>query len=314
MKRTTLGNTGISVCAAPLGAMYLGTKQGRDEAFAILDRYVAAGGDFIDTANIYAHWVGEVWKGGESETMLGEWFAARGNRDSLVVASKVGFGYPGVPDGLTKDLIKGECEKSLRRMGIETIDLYFAHQDDWSVPQEEVLAAFDELIREGKVRTIGASNFVTDRLATANLIAKTQGLPQYQVLQQRHTYLPTRTDANTAPQVVLTKDMNDYCVREGLTIMAYSATLGGAYTGDPARPVPPEYRNQANEERLSALKQVAAEVGASPQQVMLAWLWSKPNMIPLVAASSTAQLDANLAGMEIALSEEQIVRLDTAGA
>lgn len=314
MKQIKLGHTDISVCIAPFGAMYLGTKQDRDESFALLDHYVGAGGDFIDTANIYAHWIGDAWRGGESEVLLGEWLAARGNRNDLVIASKVGFGYDDVPNGLSKALIKQECEKSLKRMGIGTIDLYFAHQDDWTVPQEDVLAAFAELIQEGKIRAIGASNFTTDRLATAHLIAKTNGLPQYEVLQQRHTYLQPRGDANTAPQVVLTRDMNDYCVRSGTTIMAYSATLGGAYTGDPARPVPAEYRNSANDERLATLKAIAAETGNSAQQVMLAWLWSKPNMLPLIASSSVAQLDDNLAAAGITLSDEQVARLDGAGA
>jgi aryl-alcohol dehydrogenase-like predicted oxidoreductase len=313
MKHGELGNSGIKACTAPLGAMFFGTKQNRQQSFDLLDAYVDHGGDFIDTANIYAHWAGAEWKGGESETVLGEWFAARGNRDRLVIASKVGFPYADVPAGLAKKTIKTECEKSLRRMGIETIDLYFAHDDDPNIPQQEVLAAFAELIAEGKVRIIGASNFATHRLASANCLARSGGLPEYQVLQQRHTYLQPRQDADTGRQVVLTKDMAAYCADAGLSIMAYSATLSGAYSGDPARPVPPAYASIANTARLVTLREIAAETDHSALQVMLAWLWSRPDMMPLIAASTEAQLTENLAAMELSLDAGQIGRLDTAG-
>jgi len=313
MKYARLGHTDITVCTAPLGAMYLGTKQDRATSFAILDRYVELGGDFIDTANIYAHWVGDPWKGGESEAVLGEWLAARGNRNKLVIASKVGFAYQDVPNGLARDVIKRECEKSLKRLGIETIDLYFAHNDDRNVPQEEALAAFAELIAEGKVRAIGASNFATHRLATANCIARANGLPQYQVLQPRHTYLRPRRDADFGPQLPLTDDMADYCREEGLSVMAYSATLGGAYSGEAGRPVPEQYRSAANDARLAALEAVARETGKTPQQVMFAWLLAQPGGMPLIAASSVAQLESNLGATAIELSVDQLARLDSAG-
>lgn len=313
MKRTTLGSTTIEVCNAPLGAMYLGTKQQGAEAFALLDAYVAAGGDFIDTANIYAHWVAGGWKGGESETLLGEWMAARRNRNRLVIATKVGFNYQDVPQSLAPAGIRRECEKSLKRLGTEVIDLYFAHCDDPAVPQEAVLETFAALIKEGKVRTIGASNFSTHRLAVANERARVNGLPRYEVLQQRHTYLQPRAGADTGRQVVLTKDMTDYCVAAGLGIMAYSATLGGSYSGDVNRPVPDAYRSNANTARLQALAAIAAEVNATPQQVMLAWLWSKPRMLPMIAVSTPAQLAENLAAGSLALTREQLHRLDVAG-
>lgn len=313
MKRVMLGKSGIAASALPFGAMYLGTKQDRAASFDLLDAYVAAGGDFIDTANIYAHWVGDGWRGGESETILGEWLAARGNRDRLVIASKVGFPYQDVPAGLTREVIRRECEKSLRRLGVETIDLYFAHNDDRNVPQGEVLGAFQELIAEGKVRAIGASNFATHRLATANAIAAANGLPRYEVLQQRHTYLQPRSDADFGPQRTLTQDMSDYCGEAGIPIMAYSSSLGGAYTGEMGRDVPEQYRSVGNRQRLAVLKAVATEAGLAPQQVMFAWLLARPGMLPLIAASSTRQLADNLAAGKIALTEEQIARLDGAG-
>jgi aryl-alcohol dehydrogenase-like predicted oxidoreductase len=313
MKRTKLGTTEVEVCAAPLGAMYLGTKQVGEEAFALLDAYAAAGGDFIDTANIYAHWVGPRWQGGESETQLGEWLRARKNRNKVVIATKVGFNYQDVPQSLSPRLIRHECEKSLKRLGVGTIDLYFAHCDDPEVPQGDVLETFAGLIREGKVRAIGASNFSTHRLATANHIASISNLPRYEVLQQRYTYLQPRQDADTGRQVVLSKDMQDYCVSAGISIMAYSATLGGAYTGKAARSLPPAYQSIPNAARLKTLSSIAGEINATPQQVMLAWLWSRPGMLPMIAVSSEQQLAENLAASEFQLTGDQLKRLGTAG-
>jgi aryl-alcohol dehydrogenase-like predicted oxidoreductase len=293
--------------------MYLGTKQDRAASFELLDTYLAYGGNFIDTANIYAHWVGERWKGGESESILGEWLHVRGNRNQVIIASKVGFPYQDVPAGLARDVIRRECEKSLKRLRVDTIDVYFAHNDDPAVPQDLVLSAFAELIAEGKVRTIGASNFVTGRLASANAIARAGGLPEYQVLQQRHSYLRPRDDAAFGPQITLTDDMALHCRKAGLSVMAYSAALGGAYSGEPGRPVPEQYRSPANDARLAALAGVAGETGHAPQQVMFAWLLSKPGMMPLIAASSRAQLEFNLAATAIDLTAGQIARLDAAG-
>lgn len=313
MKFTKLGRTDISVAVAPLGAMYLGTKQDRDASFALLDYYVARGGNFIDTANIYAHWVGPQWRGGESETVLGEWLRARRNRDGLIIASKVGFGYGEVTNGLSARQITEECDKSLRRLGIDTIDLYFAHCDDLATPQEETLEAFAALVRAGKVRAIGASNFTTYRLALANALAEARGLPRYEVLQQRHTYLRPRHDADFGPQLTLTSDMSQYCAAAQVSIMAYSSSLGGAFTGEPGRDLPGQYRSADSDRRLAALRGIAAEIGATPLQVVFAWLANRPNMLPLVAGSTIAQLTANLDAVEIELTPQQMETLDRAG-
>lgn len=313
IKRTRLGNSSIEVCDAPLGAMYFGTKQLVDGAFELLDAYVAAGGDFIDTANIYAHWAGDRWKGGESETLLGEWMATRGNRSKVTIATKVGFNYQDVPVSLAPKTIRAECEKSLKRLRTDTIDVYFAHCDDPAVPYIDIFEVFAALIAEGKVRAIGASNFSTHRLAAANEVARANGLPRYEVLQQRHTYLQPRLDADTGRQVVLTQDMTDCCASAGMSIMAYSATLGGAYTGSSSRPVPAAYRSISNTARLRMLEAVAGEINASPQQVMLAWLWSKPRMLPIVAVSSKAQLADNLGASGLKLAKDQLQRIDNAG-
>ena len=313
MNSVTLGRSAISAVNAPLGTMFLGTKQDRAESFALLDLYAARGGNFIDTANIYAHWVGPERQGGESETVIGEWIKARGNRHDLVIASKLGFPYQDVTTGLSARQIKDECDKNLKRLGVETIDLYFAHVDDMGTPQEESLRAFADLVAAGKVRIIGASNFTTYRLAEANAFAEANGLPRYEVLQQRHTYLRPRRDHSFGAQLALTPDMAEYCRAAGVSIMAYSAGLGGAYSGKLDRPVPEQYVSADADKRLGTLRAIAKEVGATPHQIVFAWLASQPNMLPLVAGTSVEQLAANLDAVELGLTPSQMTRLDQAG-
>lgn len=312
MKTVSLGRTDIAVVNAPLGAMYLGTKQDRAESFALLDHYVDRGGNFIDSANIYAHWVGPQWRGGESETLLGEWLRARRNRQNLVIASKVGFGYADVPTGLTPALMKAECDKSLTRLGIDTIDLYFAHVDDLSQASLDILGAFADLIAAGKIRTLGASNFTTGRLAEANALAAAYGMPRYEVLQPRFTYLRPRHDASFGPQLAMTADMAAYCRASDISIMPYSSGLGGAYRGRADRPLPEQYAGRDSDLRLAALAAVAKETGASAHQIVFAWLAAK-GTLPLVAGSTTAQLDETLDAIDLVLTAEQVARLDAAG-
>src|SRR4051812_21780452 len=312
MQSVRLGRTDISVVNAPLGAMFLGTKQNRDESFALLDYYVGRGGNFIDTANIYAHWTDPGRRGGESETVLGEWMSARGNRNSLVIASKVGFGYSDVPQSLTAKRIKDECDKSLKRLGIETIDLYFAHVDDLSVAPEESLGAFAALVKAGKVRTLGASNFTTGRLATANAHAAANSLPRYEVLQPRHTYLRPRRDASFGAQLALTADMIDYCKSADISVMPYSSGLGGAYKARADRQLPAQYQSADSNARLAALRDIAAETSSTPHQIVFAWLAAKATL-PLVAGSTIDQLTESLDAIDLPLTPEQVKRLDAAG-
>jgi aryl-alcohol dehydrogenase-like predicted oxidoreductase len=198
MQTTQLGKTGVDVSLYCLGAMYFGSRNDRATSYRMLDRYVDAGGSFIDTANIYAWWV-EGFHGGESETLLGEWMRARGHRSRLFIASKVGFQYSDVARGLTAAQIEAECDKSLRRMGIDTIDLFYAHVDDRTTPMHETMEAFDRLVRAGKVRHIGASNFLAYRLERAHTLSKQNGWPDYVCLQQRHTYLRPKPGAELRP-------------------------------------------------------------------------------------------------------------------
>lgn len=308
MKTRQLGATDVEVSALCLGAMLFGTRTDRATSTLLLDQYVEAGGSFIDTANIYAHWV-PGGAGGESEQLLGRWMKERNNRQHLFLASKVGFQYPTVERGLKASQIEDECNKSLARMGVDTIDLYYAHVDDRNTPLDEALAAFDRLVRAGKVRFIGASNYSSWRLEQARWVSKINNWAGFCCIQQRHTYLRVRPGASTAPQVVANDDLLDLCDSEQVTLLAYSALLSGAYTRAD-RPLPEQYLSQDSTARLAALRTVAEEIGATPNQVVLAWMMqSKPSVLPLIAASTPAQLQENIDALKLHLSDQQMSRL-----
>jgi len=313
MKTIPLGHTGIPVSALCLGAMYFGTRSNEADSFRLLDQYIDAGGSFIDTANIYAHWVAG-FMGQESEALLGRWMQRRKNRAWLFLATKVGFDYGAVPRGLTRRLLEIECEKSLKLLGTEAVDLYYAHVDDRDTPMDETLAAFDRLVKAGKVRYIGASNFTAWRLEEAHWISQTHGWAEYCCVQQRHTYLRPKPGASFSPQLEANADLLDYCRNRKVTLLAYSALLSGAYTR-PERAFGAQYQGADTEARLSVLRQVAAEKGASPNQIVLAWmLHSNPQVLPLIAASTAEQMDENIQALETSLSAEEMARLDQAGA
>lgn len=296
--------------------MYLGTRQNEAESFALLDQYVDAGGTFIDSANIYAHWVSG-FQGGESETVIGRWMAARGSRDRLVIASKVGFEYGDVPRTLRARQIETECEKSLRRLGVDTIDLYYAHVDDRHTPLHETLEAFHRLVQAGKARYIGASNYMTYRIERAHTLAKLNDWPQFCCVQQRYTYLQPRYGKRAvAAQENVTEELLDYVrARKGdFTLLAYAVLLAGAYTRAD-RAVPDEYDSPDNNARMLTLQAIAQASQATPNQIVLAWMMqSDPPVLPLIAASTREQLAENLGALEVTLSAEQMERLNTASA
>ena len=312
MKKVELGNTGEFVSTLCLGAMYFGTKQNIEESFGLLDQFIGAGGDFFDTANIYAHWVPN-GNGGESEACLGQWIKSRGNREKVFIATKVGFPYQGVSQSLKAETIEEECHKSLRRLGLETIDLYYAHNDDRGTPIEETLEAFHRLVQAGKVRYIGASNYLAWRLEEARWTSSQNGWPIYQCVQQRHTFIRKKHGASFDPQVAVNDDLLDYCRNRRITLLAYSALLSGAYTRED-RHIDERYVSVDTEKRLEALQLVASEINASPNQVILAWmLCSDPKVLPLIAASTKEQMNENLEALEIILTDDQMRRLNAAG-
>ncbi len=309
MKTQELGKTGVKVSSLCLGAMYFGTRQDQATSFRLLDQYVAGGGNLIDSANIYAHWAGG--QGGDSEALLGEWMRQRGNRADVFLASKVGFPYGDVPQRLRASDIEQECNKSLQRLGVETIDLYYAHVDDRQTPLEETLEAFNRLVQAGKVRFIGASNYLAWRLEEAGWISQTHDWAQFCCVQQHYTYLRLRPGTTVNPQEFVNDDLIDYLANRPLTLLAYSVLQSGAYTRDD-RSLRSEFSMPDNDQRLAALRAVADESGATINQVILAWMLQR-NVIPLIAASTEEQLAENLGALDVKLSAAQMDRLNTAG-
>ena len=311
MKTIPLGSTGEDVSALCLGVLYYGNRIGKKLSYHLLDRYVDAGGSFFDTANIYSFWL-DGFQGGESETVLGQWMADRKNRNSMFVASKLGFAYQDVELGLRAEQIEAECEKSLRRLQTEVIDLYYAHVDDRTTPLEETMEAFDRLVRAGKVRYIGASNFLAWRLEKARMISRGNGWAEYCCIQQRHSYLRPKPGAGFGAQINSNEDLLDYVDSESVTLLAYSPLLSGAYTRED-RDFPEQYLGPDTDARLAALRAVAEETGATANQALYTWMiQSTPPVIPLMAASNDAQMTENLGALDITLSDAQMARLSEA--
>ncbi len=313
MKTLELGKTGTQVSALCFGAMRCGTLQNEQESFAILDQYFEAGGRFIDTANNYSFWY-EGGKGGESETVLGKWMKARGNRDQLFIATKVGFNTPDLGHSLSRKTILQEFEGSLKRLQTDYVDLYYAHKDHREDALEETLGTFNQLCEEAKVKYLGTSNMRAWRIAEASHICQKNGWSEYVCVQQRHTYLRPRPGASFFPQLAANDDLLDYCQEHSeVSLLSYSPLLGGAYTRTD-RPIPKQYQGPDSEDRLGALKEVAEDLKASLNQVVLAWmLQGSPTVLPVISATTSAQLEDNLGALALNLSAEHLEKLSTAG-
>ena len=312
MEKIKLGKTNIEVSALAMGSDVIGSKISPQQSFTLLDCFFSKGGTFLDTANMYSCWLPGC-AGGESESTIGAWMKDRGNRESLVISTKLAFDYPGTEGGLSAQEIKRECEKSLRRLQTDRIDLYYSHRDDRETKLEETMEAFHALVKEGKVRAIGASNLATWRVAQANATAKAQGWTPYSVVEQRYTYLRPRHGADFGPQIVITPEMKDYALAEGIGLIAYSILLQGAYTR-PERTVPAQFAGPEAEARLAVLRTVAGQLGCTANQVIIGWMrQSTPAILPIIAGSRTEQLQENIDALAIKLNEEQMHALDTAG-
>lgn len=312
MESLRLGQTDLEVSAFCLGTDAIGSRIDQQTSFKLLDAFVEAGGNFIDTANFYAAWLPD-FQGGESETTIGRWMSQRGNRDRCVIDSKLGFDYPGCDGGLTAVEIERECEKSLRRLQTDRIDLYYAHVDDPETPLEETMEALQRLLRAGKVRAIGASNLPVWRIAEANRVGAALQGEGYSVIQQRHTYLRPRHGADFGPQLCINDDVKSYAKTHQIALVGYSTLLQGAYIRDD-RPIPAQYAGPDSDERLAVLKAIANETGATIHQTVLAWMrQSDPAVLPIIAGSSPAHLQESLASLDINLSSEQFDRMDSAG-
>ncbi|MFF3259877.1 aldo/keto reductase [Streptomyces sp. NPDC002932] len=328
MRYRTIGTsprTRREVSVLSLGAMRMGTLTDEATSFAILDRYAEAGGTLVDTSNNYAFWV-EGTQGGESERLLGRWRRSRGAAaDGIAVATKLGA-RPNAPatgfsrdiEGLSAKVVRESAERSRENLGVAKLDLLYAHVQDHAVPLEETVGAFAELVAEGTVGLLGVSNHWAWQVERARALAAAAGLPGYEVLQYHHSYLRQRTDQPSprspdGQEGVLTGDLLSYLRAEpSLVPVAYSPLLSGAYSRAD-RPLGPEFDHPGTPARRKALRAVAEETGATPNQVVLAWLiGGEVPVVPLVGASSVAQLDDSLAAVDLELTEEQRALLDAA--
>ncbi|MET9257716.1 aldo/keto reductase [Streptomyces sp. NPDC003717] len=327
MKYRTLGSDPAhrrEVSVLALGAMLFGSYTDEKTSFAVLDRYVEAGGNFIDTSNAYAYWH-DGGQGGHSEALLGRWRRSRGVGDEIVIATKLGArpaaagtGYIDNPEGLSAKVVRESADRSRELLGVDKLDLLYAHVDDLTTPQQETVEAFGELVAEGAVGLLGASNQAMWRVERARNLAAAAGVPGYEVLQYQHSLLRPRFDipgeqfpdgslGHAGPELL------GYLRAEpSLTLVAYSPLLAGAYVRED-KPLPPDYDHPGTPARLAALREVARETGATVNQVVLAWqIGADLPIVPLAGASSVAQLEENLAAVDLELSADQRARLDAA--
>jgi len=310
-----LGSTDLKIAPLVLGGNVFGWTADRTASFAVLDAFVAGGGTMIDTADVYSAWV-DGHQGGESESMIGEWLKASGKRDDVLIATKVGM-LPGEGgEKLAPARIAAAAEASLKRLGTDRIDLYYAHQDDDSQSQEAVLEAFGKLVDAGKVRVIGASNFHAARLKSAVEAAKTSDLPRYHVLQPEY---------NLVSRTKFEGELQDYCVTENIGVLPYYGLASGFLTGkyrtkdDLSQSVRGgrmgELLEGTGKAVLDAMDSVVETTGATHAQVALAWLIAQPGVTaPIASATSVKQIEDLLPAMTLELSKDQLDALMVAGA
>ena len=310
-----LGSTDLKISPLVLGGNVFGWTADKATSFAVLDAFVEGGGVMIDTADVYSAWV-PGHRGGESETVIGEWLKASGKRDRVLIATKVGM-LPGEGGAkLAPARIATACEASLQRLGVDRIDLYYAHQDDEDVAQEAYLDAFARLHAAGKIAVLGASNFHAGRLRSANQLARDARLPRFDVLQPEY---------NLVSRHRFEGELQDYCVEWNVGALPYYGLASGFLTG--------KYRTQADLGKsvrggrmadllagkgmgvLAVMDQIAAETGATLAQIALAWLIAQPGVTaPIASATSVAQLEELLPAMTLRLNDDQLASLTAAGA
>jgi aryl-alcohol dehydrogenase-like predicted oxidoreductase len=317
MQQRLLGNSGLSIAPLVLGGNVFGWTADEKASFEVLDAFVELGFNAIDTADLYSVWV-PCHKGGESETLIGRWLKARpGMRDKVVIFTKVGMdlGGPG-QKGLSRRWIHEEADASLRRLGIDRIDLYFSHRPDPGTPLEETLSAYDALIRAGKVGAIGLSGASAEQLQQALDASKAHGLPAYTVLQPEYN-LYDRAEYEGA--------LRDLCLRENLGVVPYYGLASGFLSGKYRRPEDASknpargkkvagYFNERGYAILGALDAVGARHGAQPAEVALAWLMATQGVTaPIASATSAAQVRSFARAAALSLSAGDMQALDDAG-
>jgi len=315
MHKRKLGNSGLEISPLVFGGNVFGWTLDESASFKLLDAFVAAGFNAIDTADVYSKWV-PGHTGGESETIIGKWLARAGNRNKVIIATKVGMEMAPDKKGLSKAYILRAAEDSLRRLKTDVIDLYQSHTDDPETPIEETLGAYAELIAQGKVRAIGASNFKADRLAKALEISKKSRLPRYESLQPLY---------NLYDRAEFEAKLEPLCLKEKIGVINYfplaSGFLSGKYRSErdieqrPRARMLKKYVNERGFRILNALDQVAKKYNATPARVSLAWLLARPSITaPIVSATSIEQLNDLIASVELKLDRASIELLNQASA
>lgn len=317
MNYRNLGRTGLKVSEICLGTMQWGWTADEMTSQSVMDAFVEAGGNFIDTADIYSNWAPNN-PGGVSEEIIGRWLKARGHRDQIVVATKArGRMWEGPNgEGLSRVHLIKACEESLRRLQTDYIDLYQTHWYDEETPIEETMAALDTLVRQGKVRYVGCSNYPAWRLMEALWASDKRNLVRYDAIQPHYSL---------AHRAEFEREAKEVCVTYGIGVIPYSPLAGGFLTGkysrerdiDSARAagIKRRYFNDAGWRTLDAVKAVATETGSTPTAVSLAWLLAQPGMTaPIIGANSAAQLQASLAASGLVLTATQLATLERASA
>ncbi len=317
VEQLPLGRTSLAVSRLCLGTMTFGWTADERTSFAILDAFVEAGGNFIDSADIYSYWI-RGNHGGESERIIGKWLTERGNRDSVVLATKVrGRMWPGpAGEGLGRDHIIRACEESLKRLQTDRIDLYQFHWFDESVPVEESLRAIEELVTSGKVRYVGCSNHPPARLREGLAVAAEHGLPAFTTLQPHY---------NMVHRAEYEAELQAICVQQGLGVIPYSPLAKGFLTGKYERGGPKvkssrtagvkEYETEQAWATVGAVREVARARSTTPTAVSLAWTLAQPGIsAPIVGANSVAQLRDQLAGERLRLDERDVSELSRVSA
>jgi aryl-alcohol dehydrogenase-like predicted oxidoreductase len=307
-----ISSTDLDVYPVALGGNVFGWTSSEEESFAVLDAYAAAGGNFIDTADVYSAWAPGN-SGGESETILGRWIAKRGKRDQTIIATKVGK-HPQF-QGLSAKTIRLAAENSLKRLGTDYIDLYYAHADDEQTPLEETLGAFDALVREGKLRYIAASNYSAPRLAKALSVSDREGFARYVALQQHYNLMERNKYEG---------ELADLVASERLSSLPYFALASGFLTGKyrPGAKIQSKraetasgYLNEKGIKVLAALDEVASAHHAAVATIALAWLAAQPTVAaPIASARTTDQLPDLLRVSEVRLSDAELRKLNEASA
>jgi aryl-alcohol dehydrogenase-like predicted oxidoreductase len=315
MKKCKLGRSGLEVAPLAFGGNVFGWTVDEAPSFQLLDAFVASGFNLIDTADMYSRWAPGN-KGGESETILGNWLKRTGNRKKVLIATKVGMEMGPNKKGLSRAHIVSSVEESLRRLQTDYIDLYQAHQDDPHTPLEETLDAFAQLIRQGKVKAIGASNYSGERLSQALDVSERHGYPRYESLQPQYN-LYDRADYETKVEPL--------CVKKELGVICYSSLASGFLTGkyrsekdlskSPRGQGIKKYLNDRGFRILRALDDVAAKYQSTPARIALAWLMARPSITaPIASATNLEQLNDLIEATKLELDQASIEILNQASA